>query len=471
MLSSRAAVAKWQSRLAAVFALAPLVLSWILKACVWPRPFWIVLYDPETIYFYSGLSLLRGWMPENIDNPGTPLQVISAVLAAVTGPTPLRYEAFLTAAHFVGLLLSLTGALAIFYGVMKGAPPLARVTAVWAYLLAPVALERLGIWSPELLYLPLGACALALLRLWLEVPSPRGAFGAGAVIGVGIAAKFAFLIWVPALLLAMLSVRRLRHALLAMVGVGLGFLCGTLPVMRGYGMMFRRLLVLSGSGQEQTWPVLLGTSRLWQGYLLLLLVLAIWHFRRAQLPLQVFAVSLLVFGVLAVARNPNFRYLLPTAFIAVALMAIVAASPKFTVPLQVAVLLVTGVFLGRTFVNDIRAHRERIAGGQLLRREIAAAVPPGGVTVYGWRVPQPSFALRVMATDPADLRDVSRLYPREGHLSPWNGAIVLPTGSCRWDTLVAQERELEVLPPGSYEIVRRVGEYAIARPARVIACR
>lgn len=460
-------VRSWPTSVAAVVALAPIFASWLLKSRVWPRPFWIFYYDPETIYFYSGLSLLRGRMPENVDNPGTPLQMISAAVAAVTGATPLRYEQFFAAAQIVGLLLGLVGALAIFYGVMNDAPPLARVAAVWAYLLAPAALERLDIWGPEILYLPIGACALALFRLWLGSPSAGKAMAAGAVVGFGIATKFTFLIWAPALVLAMLSARRVRHAGLAAAGVGVGFLCGTVPVAREYGSMFRRLLYLSGAQHaDQTWPVLLATSTAWQAFLALMVLLAAWHFRRPQLPLAVFAVLLFAFGVLAGARNPNFRYLLPSAFAVVALFAIAAASPRFTVTAQVVVLAVTAVLFGRAIAGDVRAHREKTADGLALRSEIASVLPNDAVTIYGWRAPVPSFALRVMTSDARDLSDVSRRYPREGHLSPWNGVVFLPTGACRWDYLVLQDEDLRRIPRGSYDIVTRVGGYAVARASR-----
>lgn len=452
---------------AAVFALAPILGSWFLKTLIWPRPFWIFHFDPETIYFYSGLSFLRGRLPANVDNPGTPVQLISAAIAALTGATPLRYEQFLAVAHTVGLLLSLGGALVIFYAVMAGASPLLRITAVWAYLVAPVALERLGIWSPEVFYLPLGALILAAFRFWLDSPSPRKAVAVGMLVGLGVATKFTWLIWAPALVLAMLSAGRLFHASLASGGVAAGFVLGTIPVAFAYGTMFRRLLFLSGAGhREQTWPVLLATSRSWQLLLGAMVVLAVWHFRRARLPWAVFGVALFAFGLLAITRNPAFRYLLPTAFAPVALLAFVSTSAKLTRSVQVAVLALTAVLLARTFVNDVRAHRGKIEDEQALRTEIEAAVPRDATVIYGWRLPIPSFALRVMASDPRDLQEISRRYPREGHFDRWNGVIVLPTGAQRWDYLVVLDRDLRRIPADRYEIVTHVRGFAVARAVR-----
>lgn len=453
--------------LAAAIALAPVLGSWLLKTLVWPRPFWIFHFDPETIYFYSGLSFLRGRMPLNVDNPGTPLQLISAAIAALTGPTPLRYEQFLAVAHGLGLLLSLGGALAIFYGVMAGASPLLRIAAVWAYLIAPAALERLDIWSPEILYLPVGALVLALFRVWLESPTTGKAVAAGLLVGLGVATKFAWLIWAPALVLAMLSAGRLLHASLASGGVVAGFVLGTLPVATAYGSIFRRLLFLSGAGhREQTWPVLLATSTAWQAILVVMAVFAAWHFRRSQLPWAVFAGALLAFGILVTARNPTFRYLLPTAFAVVALLVLVSTSGRLTRMAQVGLLAITAVLLARTFVNDLRAHRDQIAEGRALRGAIESVVPRDATVIYGWRLPIPSFALRIMSSDPQDLRDLSLRYPREGHFDLWNGVIVLPTGASRWDYLVVKDHHLSRIPAGTYEIVKRVRGYTVTRAAR-----
>jgi hypothetical protein len=287
------------------------------------------------------------------------------------------------------------------------------------------------------------------------------------LVGLGVATKFTWLIWAPALVLAMLSAGRLFHASLASGGVAAGFVLGTIPVASAYGLMFRRLLFLSGAGhREQTWPVLLATSRGWQLLLAAMVVLAAWHFRRARLPWAVFGVALFAFGLLAITRNPAFRYLLPTAFAPVALLAFVSTSAKLTKPVQVAVLAITAVLLARTFVNDVRAHRGKIEDEQALRREIEAAVPRDATVIYGWRLPIPSFALRVMASDPRDLQEISRRYPREGHFDRWNGVMVLPTGAQRWDYLVVLDRDLRRIPADRYEIVTHVRGFAVARAVR-----
>jgi hypothetical protein len=41
----------------------PLLVDWIYKALVHPRPFWAFYFDPELIYVQEGLRLLSGRAP------------------------------------------------------------------------------------------------------------------------------------------------------------------------------------------------------------------------------------------------------------------------------------------------------------------------------------------------------------------------------------------------------------------------
>src|SRR5207253_10211680 len=121
------------------------------------RPFWIYFYDPETIYFYDGMRIARGLVPAHADNPGTPLQMISAAIVALTGRTPLRYEAFLAVAHAVIVIAVFLGMLLLLEGLLRGVAPLAQLAVLWTFWLAPKAVERDAIWSPEAFYLLFGA--------------------------------------------------------------------------------------------------------------------------------------------------------------------------------------------------------------------------------------------------------------------------------------------------------------------------
>ena len=75
-------------------AALPLLADSIYRVVIHPRPFWMHFYDPETIYFYQSLRLLGGHAPLNVDHPGTPVQLLGAVIALFTGRSPLQFDAF-----------------------------------------------------------------------------------------------------------------------------------------------------------------------------------------------------------------------------------------------------------------------------------------------------------------------------------------------------------------------------------------
>ena len=447
-----------------VAAIIPLIAIWVAKVVVWARPFWIHFYDPETIYFYGGLDLLRGELPDNVDNPGTPLQMLSAAIIAFTGRTPARYEAFLSAAHVIELLLLLAGAAIVFYGILGGAGPLARITAVWLYFAAPQALERIDIWSPELLYLPLGAAMIALFRRWMVRPSPGLAAGIGALGGIGAAAKLAFLPFPAALVLTLLLARRIRHAAAAAAGILLGFVLATLPVATEYGSIARRLLFLSGSGHAtQSWPELLMSARTWLLCLAVIAVVVTMCVRRSPSLLPFFCLLAFLLAAAASARNPSFRYLLPCAIAVVGLFASAAVSGHLTLKWQVLVLTLVAAVFGKAALQDVATHRQRIATHESTRKRIEALIPRNAVMIYGWRAPIPSFALRVSTEDARDLAEISRLHPREGHLGPWNRKLYLPEGAVTWDYGAVNEEDAVLMMKAGGQEVGRVDGFIVLR--------
>lgn len=449
-----------RASLAFLAAILPVVGAWVAKVVVWPRPFWAHFYDPETIHFYAGLHLLRGKVPENVDNPGTPLQMVSAVMAAVTGATPARYEAFLAAAHGLELLLLIAGAAILFRGVLAGAPLPARVAGVWLYFCAPQALERMDVWSPEVLYLPLGAAALAAFRRWIDAPSPRMAAVTGAAIGLAIACKFVFLPWAAALVLTMLVRRRVRDAVASAAGTAAGFVIGTLPVVTQYAFIVRRLLFLSSDEHsDENWPALLLGSQGWLVCLAVITVAAVVCVRREQMTLALFCVAAIALSVLSTLRNPSFRYLLPAAIAVVGLLAAAASAPRFTRAWRAAVLGLTAVLLAKGIAGDLRVHRQRIATSLTTREAIAAALPADAIVLYGWRTPVPSFALRVMTHDARYLAEVARLYPREGHFSPWNRRVYGPAG---WTHAAVNPSDAEHLRSDA-EVIGSAGGFVVMR--------
>lgn len=441
-------------RAVVVAAILPVTIAWVAKVLTFPRPFWIFFYDPESIYFYSGLRLLRGVVPENVDNPGTPLQVLSALIAAITGTNPLTYERFLLVAHTLAFLLTLAATLLLLRTILRDAPPLLQVCGAWLYWLAPQAIERLDIWSPEVLFFPAATVALSLLWRWSHEPSPKRAAMTGLAVGLLVAIKYVFLGWAAALVVAVMVTRRWRDVLAVVPSLLAGFLLGTLPVVRLYPYMFQRLRVLTAPGSDGLgWGDAAATSRMWIVCVAAVAVLAVLSFRRVQLPLAAFTLTAIVVTIFGARENLSFRYVLPAAL--ALLVAFAAASsnpPRHAV--QVVLTVLFAVALTRTVVNDLTWHRLRIDDGRKLRAAIDAAVPDDGVVLFSWRVPEPSFALRAMTTERRYQEVIASTWPREGHFNSWTGEVVLPPGAAQWDYLVINP---EVLPTFRQPVGERIG--------------
>lgn len=444
-----AAVAR-RLRFAALFiaSCAPVLIDWAAKVLVWPRPFWVYYYDPEAIYFYGGLSLLRGRLPANVDNPGLPLHMLSAVVAAITGPTPLRYAPFLAAAHTLGLVLTLAAVALLLLTLFRDAPPMLAIVGAWTFFLAPQALERVDIWSPEVLYFPLGAAIAA--ALWTRRVQAAAFMG-----GVAAAAKWVFAPSIPAIVAAAFAMSGVVAALVAAAAAAIGFLTGVLPAILSLPSLFH--LVNNPNGQS--WLLLFTTARAWAVWCVAVIAGAALTYDRRHRPLLLFAFVLIVLTLAGASRNPSFRYLLPAAIGVVVLFAVVAAShPRTSV--QAVFLVAAALLMTKAIRDDVAAHRGRIAHADSVRAAIHRAIPPGSSVLYGWRAPVPSFALRIMATDARDLDAIGRRYPRDGAFNPWTGVTSLPPGVSQVDYLVLTPEDLKRFPPSTP--VARAGEFVIA---------
>jgi hypothetical protein len=437
-------------RFAALFvaSCAPVIVDWAVKVLVWPRPFWVYYYDPEAIYFYGGLSLLRGRLPANVDNPGLPLHMLSALIAVATGATPLRYAGFLTIAHGAGCLLTLAGVALLLRTLFRDAPPLLAIAGSWTFFLAPQALERLDIWSPEILYFPLGAAMIA--ALWT-----RRFWSAGFAGGVAVAAKWVFMPSIPALVVAAFSLSGIGAAAAATAAFAAGFFAGVLPAL----FAIPRLLHLASNPNDQSWVLLFTTSRGWVLWCIAVCVGAAAAYDRRRLGFFLFAAATIGLTLAGAARNPSFRYLLPAALAIVALFAVMAsARPRLIV--QAGFFGVAVLLMAKTLRDDVAAHRGRVAHGESVRAAIAHSVPPGSAVLFGWRAPVPSFALRIMANDPRDQIAIDGAYPRQGAFNPWTGAISAPSGVKQFDYLVMTPEDLHRFP--ATRPVGRAGEFVIA---------
>lgn len=419
----------------AVVSVAPATIDWVAKVVVWPRPFWVYYYDPETIYFYGGLHLLRGRLPANVDNPGIPLHVLSAGIAALTGPTPLRYAQFLAAAHTLALMATIGAVVLLLATVLRDAPPLLQIAGVWTYFLAPQAFERLDIWSPEAFYLPLGAAVLALL--WGRRP-----VAAGVIIGVAIAAKWIFLPWAGAGVAALLVGRRARDAFLLGAACLVGFVLSIAPVFAAWPRMFHLVM----NPNEQSWALLFATAHGWAIWSAVTAIFVVATLRLTDLPAVTFAVIVISLTFLGAARNPAFRYLLPAAIGMLALFAVASSTRRAGPFIQGALLLLAGALSVKAVRDDLAAHRSRVSSSETLRARIEGVTPRHAVVLYGWRVPEPSFALRVMADDAADLEAIATLYPRDGHFNPWTRQVHLPPKVSYADYVVVSRADLANFP-------------------------
>jgi hypothetical protein len=466
-------------RLLWVFAaLLPVIGEWLYKFAIHPRPFWIHYYDPETSYFYEGLRILSGVTPWNIDNPGTTVQLASAAIALVTGDSPLAYPHFLPIAHIVGLAVTIAGALVLGRTLLRDVSPPLVVVALWTWFMAPQVLEYQMIWTAEVFFFGLGTLALATIVSSLRAHSLLRDALAGITIGVLIATKFVFLAWLPALMMAYLVARerpftRSTAALLGAIG---GFVAVTAVAISRYPAMVRWLTGLAansgtyGGGKRELprvsdvlanyWHAM-STAKAWLLWLAVVAVCAILAFRRAPRlrPAIVFAAAAIAITLLMTMRAPAFRYLFPVALCAMLLMALAADEIR---NVRWALLVLAALLFGKALARDVSDHRNRLASQRELHDEVAAIVrriAPNGVVVYSFRFPQPSFALRINATTDAQLAEIARAFPREGHVS-WKQRVVLPPGAAKWDVLVIDE----ALPQPAGRTVAKVHEFRIVLP-------
>jgi hypothetical protein len=449
--------------LAGTAAILPVAVEFIVKLVVFPRPFWVHDYDPEAIYFYQSLRLLDGHAPLNVDHPGTTVQLLGAVIALFTGRTPLQFDAFRTAAYVVSFSLTIVAAVLLARALFRDASPWLAVAGIWTYFLAPMALERDIIWSAEILFFPLGVLAL------IAVARGRDEL-AGVAVGLCIATKFLFLGWAVALLVA--SPRRVR----ALAGLALGFVAGTCvaltkyPYMLGWlwqnaahsGAYGRGALAVPDLGATLRGYVdFLGHAKAWLLWIAVVVALAIVARRALERRLALFSAVATCITFALPFRGPAARYLLPAGLALIGLVAAARAVPR---AVAIAACALAGLLLAKTLADDLRSHRAKIQAETALRQQIddvVNRVAPGGVIVYGWRVPEPSFALRVEATDERQLDQIATRYPRDGHFNDWQRRVYLPPGARRWDVAVLDASLVDRFPEPLGFNVTAIGPYRV----------
>jgi hypothetical protein len=489
----------------AAVAFVPIVADWAYKVFRSPRPYWIHYYDPEVAYYVGGMRLLEGRLPTNIEHPGTPLHMLTAALLWAGGRRELfDIEWFRPVAYAMALALSLLAAVLLAATVFGQLPPLLRVVALWSYFSTAGALQWNAIWGPEILFLPAGALVLVAATITFADPTPRWGIVLGAAFGLCLALKLTFLAWLPALVLAAcVSARpwgRLARFLGALAtGTMLSLaLCTFVIRARWRAVAVWLAGVFLRSGQygtgEVAWPAphevlanfqaLIGSSKglhLW--WTLCVLLLAVRFYRGEAGGRRPGHAALMVLSVVGIAgsyvsagRSAELRYLLPSGLMGMLLftLSIDGWSPARGRVLQLAALTAMGALLGRSMGVDLAAHTLRVADGRSLGASVRAAVaheaaplghPP--VVVYGWRLPEPSFALRIESTEPDELAAISRRFPLSGHYIPWTRVISLPAGKSSWDLLVVSPEDLAHWPEPIGEVRARLNGYVVvAAPPR-----
>lgn len=460
----------WRSRgaLAGVTAALLLLVDWLYKVAVVPRPFWIEHYDAEATYFFQSLRLASGLAPTYIDHPGTPVHLFGAAIVAFTGRSPLAIQPMLVAGYVISLLANLGAILLLRKTLFRNSDPWLWVCGVWTFFIAPTALQYDAIWSAEILFFSAGAVALA--AIWKARDGNGSAALAGGAIGLCIAIKVIFGAWLLGLLV-LLRPRRWPAALAAAAGA---FVAGTLPAANRYRYMASWLWQLAthrgayGLGPRaapdvretiHTIVALAWIAKFWLIWIAALAFLA-WRHRHEMRRTTRFVLPASAVSALCVLRapGPDFHYFLPIALAAI--IAVAELPSRYATRLAVLGATLVTVALAQ----DLWHHTRLVREGTQLRADIDAAVArnaPGGVVLYTWRAPEPSFALQSMTEERRFLDQIATKYPRNGHWAEWHGPVQLPPGPKQWDAVVLNERWVGLFPEPLGRTVTVVPPYRI----------
>lgn len=475
-------------------ALLPVAALVVWKTFVAPRPFHAQFFDPEGIYFYGGIQLLAGVLDYPIHHPGGPVHLASALIAAATGPDAASVETFRCVAYVVAFALSSFACLGLARTVLAELPRPLAVVALWTWFLAPGALLATGVWGPEAFLLPAGACVL--VALWKHAAAPESAMGAvwaGAALGLACSVKLSVVVWIPALVAALVVVQggrvvaSLRAVALAGAGAACAWLAGTMGAVHLYPRLWRWSgRIASSTVQEPEGSgfgaivgeiggnlsdLMVGSLR-WHAWLAACAVVAIIGRRsvaadRRWRALLVFATASIALQYLIVPRGVH-RWMLPNAVGAIVLCAAagrVLAARAASWPVWTAVAL-AAVSLARQVQIDVVDHRFWTRHAERTAADVAAAARAVGLTdpvvLYGRRTPSRAFAHGAFARTDAQRARVLELRPREGWIG-YDGKQWLAGGAGTWDLAVLTPREAADVPNAGPSIAT-TGEFVIVQP-------
>jgi hypothetical protein len=190
-------------------------------------PYWLGSnLDPDYVYLLNGLSILHGYGPQHVDHPGTPVQVLVAVVVKVThvlsGQGPVAEDVIGRPEHYLasasGLLLVLVAGALLVAGLAALRATGSLVAGLAMQLipgLSPLIALHVTSVKPEPLLAALTALLAALVLRTLDPARPKWKVPEAAVfgllVGLAVAAKItaAPLAVIPLVLLSGLAARAL----------------------------------------------------------------------------------------------------------------------------------------------------------------------------------------------------------------------------------------------------------------------
>jgi len=172
------------------------VLLWLYKIILMPRPYWIMnAGDGEVNYFFNSLAILGGHRPPTALHPGTPLFFAGALLAGFLHSRPETIQTFLAYGYLIGLLTTLGAFAGILFVLMPQAPVWMGVAVLLSYFLHPSASLYLTQWGSYLFHLPLMFLMLGILQIALKDSQRWNPFKialAGYAVGLSCAVHLIF---------------------------------------------------------------------------------------------------------------------------------------------------------------------------------------------------------------------------------------------------------------------------------------
>jgi hypothetical protein len=397
--------------------------------------------DPEYIYFISGLSIANGkFMLGHIDNPGTPLQYLTALVFRAlyqfrNHQTPFNEDILANADLYLRVLnLALTTVVSVFiYYAGKAAY---QITNRFSYsvllqlspLFTDIIYGNIGRITPEnLMPLPVMLLSLLLLKLVYqpeEEQSKNYSIGFGLISAFGLSIKLTYFpLWIIPLIVLKTWNDRIRYSATAIGSFFVMALPVTLQINIFWGWI-KGLFLHSGQYGKGDRNIVntevLGPnfSNLWSGnryffyiVILLAIVLATTYFLRKDKKdrlIQKISLAVLcavIIQIAIVCKQFEPRYFVPALMLLpISLMLIVESIlpmelsiSKYRIP-QIAVILFLSFYFTKQVpvVHDLSTHLDKeevlkmpaLHYIQSLEKNAIKFLVPGG---YG--CPSPEYAL------------------------------------------------------------------------------